>query len=88
MNPTNPPPQTVQESSQKQLEPRSLMLTLHVYDISSVQERLLFGAASLTDTAEPVSDTVPVTNRLNVLRSQIIDLDLIMEASERLRGRL
>jgi hypothetical protein len=64
------------------------MLALHIYDVSSVQERLLYGAALITNTAETVDGTIPVSNRLKLLKNQIIDLDLIMGASSRLRSRL
>ncbi|KAG8673559.1 hypothetical protein FPOAC2_07005 [Fusarium poae] len=88
MDSTNLPTQVAQAGGQKQPEPRSLMLNVHIYDNSSIQERLLNGAAATTNPPGTVDDTVAGDTRLQVLEDQIIDFDLIMGTSSSILSRL
>jgi hypothetical protein len=64
------------------------MLNVHIYDNSSIQERLLNGAAATTNPPGTVDDTVAGDTRLQVLEDQIIDFDLIMGTSSSILSRL
>ncbi|EKJ73484.1 hypothetical protein NXS19_007790 [Fusarium pseudograminearum] len=91
MESANSSAQTVEGSVQKhnfRPEPRSIMLGAQIYDISSVQERLLRGAAAAANASETVDGTTARSTRLNVLKNQIIDLDLILGISSRIPSRL
>ncbi|CAF3516376.1 unnamed protein product [Fusarium graminearum] len=88
MESANSSTQTVEGSGRKRPEPRSIMLSVQIYDISSVQERLLRGAAATTNPPETVDGTAAGSTRLDVLKNKIIDLDLILGTSFQIPSRL
>ncbi|KAM0493145.1 hypothetical protein ACHAP8_009501 [Fusarium lateritium] len=88
MDSTNSPTRVVQTSGQEQHEPHSPMLNVHIYDVSSIQERLYCGAEATTNSPEAINGTTAVSTKLNVLKSQIINIDMVMGTSARIPSRM
>ncbi|GKU02244.1 hypothetical protein FLAG1_06922 [Fusarium langsethiae] len=88
MDSADSPPQEAQASGQKQPELRSLMLPLHIYDVSSIQEALLYGASATTNPSETVNGTAASSARLKALKDMIVGFDSIMGTPSRIPSKL